>query len=192
MGSNYFGEQNYFGGSERGMSSSSSSSSSRKGKKSGSDKPKQPQRGLGVAQLEKIRLHSQLGCTYLPSLQHNPYASNFTQEDVRLQTAHSSSSLSYSSSSPHYGFQSHHGAMMGLPDLDRANLAYGDSQPTNVARWHQGNAGYGNHNFVEPIMTRSFFEPPAQSSHNMRDGSSSQKSDSSSSQEIDLELKLSL
>lgn len=50
MGSNYFG------------GSSSSSSSSRKGKKSGnnSDKPKQPQRGLGVAQLEKIRLHSQM------------------------------------------------------------------------------------------------------------------------------------
>ncbi|KAI3694778.1 hypothetical protein L1987_77758 [Smallanthus sonchifolius] len=34
-------------------------SSSRKGKKA--EKPKQPQRGLGVAQLEKIRLHSQLG-----------------------------------------------------------------------------------------------------------------------------------
>ncbi|KAI3786897.1 hypothetical protein L1987_40961 [Smallanthus sonchifolius] len=40
---------------------SSRTSSSRKGKKSSADKPKQPQRGLGVAQLEKIRLHSQLG-----------------------------------------------------------------------------------------------------------------------------------
>lgn len=82
MGSNYFGEQNYLG-NERGaggLSSSSSSSSSRKGKKNSSDKPKQPQRGLGVAQLEKIRLHSQLGCTYLPSsVHHNPYASNFNQ-----------------------------------------------------------------------------------------------------------------
>ncbi|XP_057785786.1 protein SPEAR1-like [Salvia miltiorrhiza] len=201
MGSNYFGDQNYLG-NERGaggLSSSSSSSSSRKGKKSGSDKPKQPQRGLGVAQLEKIRLHSQLGCTYLPSVHHNPYASTFTQEDMRLQTAPSSSlsssSFSYSSSSsPPYGFQGHHGVMMGLPDLDGANLAYGDSQPTNVARWHQGNAGYGTQHFVEPSMTRSFFEAPAQGSHNMnmKDGSSSLNSESSSSQEIDLELKLSL
>lgn len=66
MGSNYFGEANlrnerYGGG---GGSSSSSSSSSRKGKKkkkgNNSEKPKQPQRGLGVAQLEKIRLDSQM------------------------------------------------------------------------------------------------------------------------------------
>lgn len=50
MGSNYYGEAK-FGGS-----------SSRKGKNNSSDKPnKQPQRGLGVAQLEKIRLHTQLG-----------------------------------------------------------------------------------------------------------------------------------
>lgn len=143
MGSNYYGEQNYFGGNERGMmSSSSSSSSSRKGKKSSSDKPKQPQRGLGVAQLEKIRLHSEIGCTLLPSLPHNPYASNYTQvcvpfsvlvericgfvgvwaifhggnvcvqEDVRLQSAHSSSFSYSSSSSPPYGYQGHHGMVV--------------------------------------------------------------------------------
>ncbi|KAJ0745563.1 putative SPEAR family protein [Helianthus annuus] len=53
---NYYGES---GSNDR--SSSAGGSSSRKGKKSGSDKPKQPQRGLGVAQLEKIRLHSQMG-----------------------------------------------------------------------------------------------------------------------------------
>ncbi|XP_042051171.1 protein SPEAR1-like [Salvia splendens] len=198
---------NYFGGSERGSgglsSSSSSSSSSRKGKKSGSDKPKQPQRGLGVAQLEKIRLHSQLGNTYLPSVHHNPYASNLYQEDVRMQSTHSSTSPSPLGA---YGYQGHHGVMMGLPDLDRANLAYGDSQPTNVARWnHHSNAGYETQHFVEPNMTRSFFELPAQvritvkieqksnqilGSNNMN--MSSQNSDSSSSQDIDLELKLSL
>ena len=61
-------------GNERG----SSSSSSRKGKKSNSDKPKQPQRGLGVAQLEKIRLHGQMGSSYNPSL-HGPYPGNFNQ-----------------------------------------------------------------------------------------------------------------
>ncbi|KAL0427014.1 UNVERIFIED_CONTAM: protein SPEAR1, partial [Sesamum latifolium] len=80
MGSNYYGEGNP-AGNERGSgfsSSSSSSSSSRKGKKGSSDKPKQPQRGLGVAQLEKIRLHSQLGSNYLPPV-HNPYAPSFSQ-----------------------------------------------------------------------------------------------------------------
>ncbi|EEF48216.1 conserved hypothetical protein [Ricinus communis] len=103
MGSSYFGEPNL--GNERG------SGSSRKGKKTNSDKPKQPQRGLGVAQLEKIRLHGQMGSAYHPSL-HTPYPSNFNQEDMRMQTAAyssvPSSSFSYSSSSvassASYGF----------------------------------------------------------------------------------------
>ena len=36
----------------------------RRGRKGGGggEKPKQPQRGLGVAQLEKIRLHGEMGC----------------------------------------------------------------------------------------------------------------------------------
>lgn len=72
MGSNYYGYER--GGGD--------SSSSKKGKKGSSDKPKQPQRGLGVAQLEKIRLHSQMECNYLPSVHHNPYASNFSQVDL--------------------------------------------------------------------------------------------------------------
>lgn len=61
MGSKYYGETNLGTGGGGG-----GSSSSRKGKKSSSssDKPKQPQRGLGVAQLEKIRLHTQMGCAY--------------------------------------------------------------------------------------------------------------------------------
>lgn len=66
----YFGDANM--GNER-----VSGSSSRKGKKSNQDKPKQPQRGLGVAQLEKIRLHGQITCGgYHPPL-HSPYPSNF-------------------------------------------------------------------------------------------------------------------
>ena len=73
MGSSYFGEPNF--GNER----ASCSSSSRKGKKShNSDKPKQPQRGLGVAQLEKIRLHG-----YHPSL-HAPYPSNFSNVNLSI------------------------------------------------------------------------------------------------------------
>ena len=75
MDGSYFGEANM--GNER--VSGSSSSSSRKGKKNNQEKPKQPQRGLGVAQLEKIRLHGQMGCggAYHPPL-HAPYPSNFT------------------------------------------------------------------------------------------------------------------
>ncbi|KAF5726001.1 hypothetical protein HS088_TW23G00738 [Tripterygium wilfordii] len=101
MSGNYFGEPNMGGGGGGG-------SSGRKSKKSSnSEKPKQPQRGLGVAQLEKIRLHGQLGCNY-------QYPPHFNQEDVmRLQTGYSSipSSFSYatsSSSAPSsasYGFQ---------------------------------------------------------------------------------------
>ncbi|KAL5221698.1 hypothetical protein ABZP36_026411 [Zizania latifolia] len=51
---------------------SSSSSSSRKGRRGGgggaaaADKPKQPQRGLGVAQLEKIRLQSEMAEYFNP------------------------------------------------------------------------------------------------------------------------------
>ena len=74
MGSGYYGEPNLGNeNNQRGNgSSSSSSSSSRKGKKSNSDKPRQPQRGLGVAQLEKIRLHSQMAASL-----HNPYPTHF-------------------------------------------------------------------------------------------------------------------
>lgn len=79
MDSSYFGEPNM--GNER-VSGSSSSSSSRKGKKNNQDKSKQPQRGLGVAQLEKIRLHGQMACGgYHPPL-HSPYPSNFNNVRV--------------------------------------------------------------------------------------------------------------
>ncbi|KAF8393401.1 hypothetical protein HHK36_021645 [Tetracentron sinense] len=74
MGSSYFGEPSLGNGR---------SGSSRKGKKSNSEKPKPPQRGLGVAQLEKIRLHNQMGCSYLPSL-HSPYHTNLNQVSLSL------------------------------------------------------------------------------------------------------------
>ncbi|RWR82880.1 protein SPEAR3-like protein [Cinnamomum micranthum f. kanehirae] len=51
MGSSYYGDLSLGNGR---------SGSSRKGKKSNSEKPKQPQRGLGVAQLEKIRIREQM------------------------------------------------------------------------------------------------------------------------------------
>ncbi|KAH7651739.1 hypothetical protein IHE45_20G077400 [Dioscorea alata] len=62
---------------ELGLGNNGRSGSSKRGKKNNSDKPKQPQRGLGVAQLEKIRLHDQMA-SYLPSL-HSPFHSNLNK-----------------------------------------------------------------------------------------------------------------
>ncbi|KAL2533156.1 hypothetical protein Adt_06507 [Abeliophyllum distichum] len=126
MGSN-FGDQNL------GNETLLESSLFRRGKKRNSDNTKKPQRGLGVAQLEKIRLH-QMGSTYIPSL--HPYVQNCSQEDMRLQTNYlsSSSCFSYSSSlsSPSYGFGTPHGIMMGWPDVERENIKYEESQPINA------------------------------------------------------------
>ncbi|KDP33709.1 hypothetical protein JCGZ_07280 [Jatropha curcas] len=195
MGSSYFGEPNL--GNERG------SGSSRKGKKNNSDKPKQPQRGLGVAQLEKIRLHGQMGTSYHPSL-HNPYPSNFNQEDMRMQTAYSSvasSSFSYSSSSAassaSYGF--HPNIMMGLGDYnERTNMIYGDSQPSTAASWNPGSFIDAQH-FAQQGSTRHLLnlqvEDAQKKSKKHRSdsmGSSSQNSESSDTQELDLELRLSI
>ncbi|XP_057966949.1 protein SPEAR3-like [Malania oleifera] len=208
MGSSYFGEPNM--GNER---SSSSSSSSRKGKKgSNSDKPKQPQRGLGVAQLEKIRLHSQMGCSYLPShLQYPPYpTTNLNQEDImrmHSSTAYSSvpssSCFSYSSSSSStssYVFQPN--MMMGMGELERSNNRYGtaNSQPSPTPRWNPGNGILETQHFAQPNMTRHFLNVHEEDSLQKKrkkdkgnsKGSSSQNSESSDSQEVDLELRLSL
>ncbi|OIW10002.1 hypothetical protein TanjilG_32742 [Lupinus angustifolius] len=199
MGSSYFGEPNM--GNEKG-SGSSSSSSSKKGKKSNSDKPKQPQRGLGVAQLEKIRLHGQMA--YHPSL-HSPYPSNFNDEDPRMQippysSVPSSSSFSYSSSStsysPSYGFQPN--IVMGLPEYEKSNIRYGDSQPTNTARWENANTSFDNQSLAQSNITRPFLNlHDSQDIDTMRQRSGSgrsrsQNSESSDTQELDLELRLSL
>ncbi|CAL5443010.1 hypothetical protein CsSME_00051044 [Camellia sinensis var. sinensis] len=201
MGSSYFGEPNL--GNER---------SSRRGKKSNSDKPRQPQRGLGVAQLEKIRLHSQMGCTYLPppSLHAPNYPTNLNQEDMRLQTPYSSlpsssASFSYttsssSSSSSSYGFHGQQNIMMGLGDLERPNMGYGDSHPRTTTRWNPGNDMLVTQQFAQPGMERHFLNQQVENSlQNKRKkdrsdsiGSGSQNSETSDTQELDLELRLSL
>ncbi|KAI4347094.1 hypothetical protein L6164_007943 [Bauhinia variegata] len=182
MGSSYFGEPNV-GNEFRGSGSSSSSSSARKGKKNNSDKPKQPQRGLGVAQLEKIRLHGQMACGYPPSVHHPPYPSNFSNDDPRVQAAYSSipsSSFSYSSSSSSYSasYGLHPNIVMGLPEYERTNIRYGDShQPTNTARY----------------LIISYCTDSQHMQRSGSVGSGSQNSESSGThQELDLELRLSL
>ncbi|XP_024184714.1 protein SPEAR1 isoform X2 [Rosa chinensis] len=204
MGSSYFGEPNM--GNERG--GGSSSSSSRKGKKSNSDKPKQPQRGLGVAQLEKIRLHGQMG--FINPYPTNNFINNQQVEDNRVQAAAYSSSFasSQSSSSPSVSYGFHPNIMMGLGEYDqRASIIYGDPSQLNstTPRWEPSNAMLEpTQQFVQPgITTRHLLNPPAEvleefhhkksKTHRSNSmGSSSQNSESSDSQEVDLELRLSL
>ncbi|KAK4727608.1 hypothetical protein R3W88_032525 [Solanum pinnatisectum] len=196
MGSNYFGEPNFV--NER--SSSSSSGSSRKSKKNNSEKPnKQPQRGLGVAQLEKIRLHSEMGANYLHNT--NPYANNLTQEDMRLQATYSSSSsFSYSTTSSTYGFPNHQGIMMGMSGIEGANIRYGDSQPSSrPSTWHPGTV-YDPQVYAQPNMIRHHHNMQIEDSMERRRkkdrsdsiGSNSQNSESNGCQDLDLELRLSL
>ncbi|KAJ7969575.1 Protein SPEAR3 [Quillaja saponaria] len=198
MGSSYFGEPN-MGNNERvSGSSSSSSSSSRKGKKNNSDKPKQPQRGLGVAQLEKIRLHGQVACAYQYPIN---YPSNFNNEDLRFQTAYSTipASSSSRSSSASYGCFPPN-VVMGLPEYERTSIKYGaDHTPsTHTARWDSSNGFVEPQPFVQPSMTKHLINLHDSQHKNMKKhrsnsmGSNSQNSKSSDSQELDLELRLSL
>ncbi|KAK8660580.1 hypothetical protein V6N13_051502 [Hibiscus sabdariffa] len=168
MGSSYYGGSNI--GNEKG-------GCSRKDKKSNSGKPKQPQRGLGVAQLEKIRLQEQMGCSYPPSL--------FNQEDLRVQQK--------AASSPSYGF--HPSIMMGLGEYhQRANIRYGDT----AASWNPRSGILDSQHFAQPNMTRQLLnvedvQPKNSKKHRSSSlGSSSQNSESSETQELDLELRLSL
>ncbi|MCE3051883.1 hypothetical protein HAX54_051129 [Datura stramonium] len=187
-------------GNER--STSSSSGSSRKSKKNNSEKPnKQPQRGLGVAQLEKIRLHSEMGANYLHN-NINPYhATNnlITQEDMRLQATYSSSSsFSYSTSSSTYGFPNYQGIMMGMSGIEGANIRYGDSQPiSRPSTWNPGTV-YDPQVYVQPNISRHLHNMQVEDSMERRRkkdrsdsiGSNSQNSESNGCQELDLELRL--
>nr|TKW25928.1 hypothetical protein SEVIR_3G152300v2 [Setaria viridis] len=112
------------------------SSGSRKGKRGGnssSDKPRQPQRGLGVAQLEKIRIESEMA-EYLhhPLGQQPPIhrTGSFNLEELRL-----SHSLPSSPSSP---FQANIGVSSSYP-IHRPNLAikrfYSAMHVMGLASW---------------------------------------------------------
>ncbi|KAJ0989414.1 hypothetical protein J5N97_007770 [Dioscorea zingiberensis] len=128
------------------------SSSSRKGKKTSTlEKPKQPQRGLGVAQLEKIRLHNQLMAGFhIPSL-------------IK---------------------------QMGFGESE-SNDRYFDSQSCVTSRYTM------TQNSARMPVTLPLLEQTMEPMRRRHDrshstGSMSQNSDSSGSQEPDLELRLSL
>ncbi|KAK4756954.1 hypothetical protein SAY87_007081 [Trapa incisa] len=208
MGSSYFGEPNM--GNDR-----ASTGGSRKSKKSSSDKPRQPQRGLGVAQLEKIRLHGMSGggggCTSYGQFHHQYSSAHypvtaFSQEDLRWQTAYSSipsSSFSYtssSSSSASYGFNSNY--MMGIGssgDNERGSIRYCDRnshQSSSRASWGTSSHGFSEMpQYMQPATTRHLLNLHAedlQADNHKKHRSSSMGSQTSDAQELDLELRLSL
>ncbi|XP_024005420.1 protein SPEAR3 isoform X2 [Eutrema salsugineum] len=171
MGSSFFGRPKMGGSSSP---TSSSSSPAKRGKnKNGSDKPKQPQRGLGVAQLEKIRLHSEFNCNSF-----NTYTS-YHQEDVRMQGGYPSMPSSSSPSSDHYGF---HPNMM-------VNIISDQYERTTMYSWNPSYGILESQHFGEPNITRHFlYEDP----RNKSLGSGIQNFETSDATEPDLELRLSL
>ncbi|KAL0552839.1 hypothetical protein IC582_011966 [Cucumis melo] len=200
MGSGYFGEMNNI---EKRRSGSPAAAGGRRGRKGGGgEKPKQPQRGLGVAQLEKIRLHGEMGCAAYSHFYPNLSAG----DDMRMQTTTPSnfsySSTQSSSSSPNsYGF---HQNFMGMGEYERGSFRYGDSQLTTTSslRWDPSNTFLETQHFGQPNMSGHLFNSHVQDSiiHNNMNtkygsdsmGSSSQNSESSETQELDLELRLSI
>ncbi|CAA7050097.1 unnamed protein product [Microthlaspi erraticum] len=174
-----------------GSSSSSPTSSSpiKRGKnKNGSDKPKQPQRGLGVAQLEKIRLHSEYNCNSFDTYP-SYHPSTFShQEDVRIQGGYPFISSS-SPSSAHYGFPPNMMMHASNDQYERTTIRYGDSQPYIAPSWDPSYGVLESQHFAEPNITRHLLhEDP----RNKPLGSGIQNFDTSDATEPDLELRLSL
>ncbi|CAA7013951.1 unnamed protein product [Microthlaspi erraticum] len=187
MGSSFIGRPNMRGSSSSSSSPTSSSSSpaTRRGKKNGSEKQKQPQRGLGVAQLEKIRLHGEMSCNSF----NNYNTSLYPQEDLRMQGGYSSipstsPSFTYASlpspASTPYGFYPN--VMMGVhrDQYERATMSW--------------NPSYGileSQNSLEPNITSHFLhEDPSSTRRSRSLGLGNQNSGSSDNQELDLELRL--
>ncbi|KAH7651742.1 hypothetical protein IHE45_20G077400 [Dioscorea alata] len=187
---------------ELGLGNNGRSGSSKRGKKNNSDKPKQPQRGLGVAQLEKIRLHDQMA-SYLPSL-HSPFHSNLNKEDdLREEMAFSpsfycsNSSSSTSASSPYnHGLQANQQMVMFGDNESLDIRSYGDfsSCSSSSSRLYMPN------NVVQETVTLPLLEETMEDSMQKKrredrsrssTGSRSQNSsDKSDTQELDLDLKL--
>ncbi|KAK9715364.1 hypothetical protein RND81_06G160000 [Saponaria officinalis] len=160
---------------------SSNSSSSNNNSNSNIEKPKQPQRGLGVAQLEKIRLHSQMAsCGFYPQPHHgfpNPFPSTLfphvNDHDMRLQAGYQVGLLQSSSSPPigygipsnsssPYGYHHPNNFMMGVGEqMERTcNIRFGESHPSMTTRWNPNGdivmATENNNQYIQPqgLVTR--------------------------------------
>ncbi|KAF8726672.1 hypothetical protein HU200_019136 [Digitaria exilis] len=187
---------------EWGMGRSSGSRKGKKGANSSSDKPRQPQRGLGVAQLEKIRIQSEMA-EYL----HHPLGQpppihrtgSFNLEEPRMM----SHSLPSSPSSP---FHAKTGVSSSYP-IHRPNLAvhmtYGErSRDIRYGALHTNpiirppnyhGAIYGSEaQYTHPSnVTLPLFEPEESICLNRPyDLNQTVNSSDLDDQEVDLELKL--
>ncbi|URE26735.1 hypothetical protein MUK42_17005 [Musa troglodytarum] len=179
-------------------SGSGRTGSSRKGKK---ERSKQPQRGLGVAQLEEIRLQSQMD-EYVSSL-NSPFCSNLNMVSLRSMHEHPRVEMAPSSSSPlsrsgSSSFALRPNTMVRFGDaVERGIVHYGE----HWSRSHldQRRSVSSSHCYVPPTLTLSLFEQNIEEDsaqkRDQRDarlGSISQSSDTNDAQELDLDLKLSL
>ncbi|PAN29201.1 hypothetical protein PAHAL_5G208200 [Panicum hallii] len=189
-------------GDSMGWSSSGRSSGSRRGKRGGgsggADKPKQPQRGLGVAQLEKIRLQSEMAeyfhpLSQPPSLIHRTGSLNL--EDARAST----SSLSSSPSSSFYAtavsspFPVNPNFSMAYGERS-GDLRYGEFQAP-IIRSPSSSAIYGAPHYAHPNnITLPLFEPQESTRlrghHDRSRSADSTSMNSDDPQDVDLELKL--
>ncbi|KAJ8471487.1 hypothetical protein OPV22_025830 [Ensete ventricosum] len=145
--------------------------SSGRGKKSSSGKRKQPQRGFGVAQLEKIRLQNEmllLGCS--PSL-HSPFVGDLNNGDsCKMNTVSG-----------------------GVCRLYGTDIRHGGLHPGATSRslLHHENDLLLPLHLLQTTLTLPLIEQSLENNRRRYD-SISQNSDSNNSSEIDLELTLSL
>ncbi|XP_020574928.1 protein SPEAR3-like [Phalaenopsis equestris] len=159
MGSGQQGENELGGGR------SSSSGSSRRGKKSSMDRTiKQPQRGLGVAQLEKIRIQSQM-------------MSNYSQQSIYPAFPNNITMVGYGESRGE--------------DITFGDTQFCVSPRFHPNR--SGSVSQTSHfgPVTLPLM-EDFVQRRNRNDRSYSAGSNSQVSDSSNLQELDLELKLSI
>ncbi|KAJ1284757.1 hypothetical protein BS78_03G229800 [Paspalum vaginatum] len=190
-----------FGDSMGWSSSGRSSSGSRRGKRGGGggsgEKPKQPQRGLGVAQLEKIRLQSEMAEYFhplgqAPSLIHRTGSLNL-QEDARASTSSlsSSPSSSFHATAVSSPFPIH--PNFAMPYGERGDLRYGEFQAP-VIRSPSSGAIYGAPHHAHPNITLPLFEPQESARlkghHDRSRSADSTSMNSDDPQDVDLELKL--
>ncbi|XP_072985151.1 protein SPEAR3-like [Typha latifolia] len=177
--------------------------SSKKGKKCVLEKPRQPQRGLGVAMLEKIRLQNLMMETHLPSSQSPLFQSDSIKEDMRVDMP-SAPSLAPSSitTMPFSGVHPH---MMRFQENATRHFRYIGVHSSSPVRFLSMDTEelLLPHSFRGPATTLPLLPLPPQTledsvqKHGRQvgcssnsTGSTSQNSDSSNSQELDLELKL--
>ncbi|KAG8055872.1 hypothetical protein GUJ93_ZPchr0001g29929 [Zizania palustris] len=202
MSGSNFGDNMSWGNS---TGRSSPSSSSRKGRRGGgsggaADKPKQPQRGLGVAQLEKIRLQSEMAEYFNPlsqtgSLIHRT-AGSLNMEDARAST----SSLSSSPSSPFHATAVSSSPFPIHPNLamaygERGDVRYGGGFQTPIIRSSSSSTIYGTPHYAHPNITLPLFQPEESADRSKGHHDRSRSADftsmnSDDPQDVDLELKL--